>query len=177
MSKQTPNKEPDTAHLLDSQSFRNALGLFPTGVAIITTRHENGTPIGLTINSFTSLSLDPPLVMWSLSNTSPNLPTFKQCHYFAINVLTQDQVQDALHFANSSIKDKFALVSHSDGPEGIPLIDNCAATFICKNHKYHLEGDHTLFIGEVVRHASVTHHEPAVFHRGRFTQLSNSDQS
>lgn len=160
-----------TVNLFDSTTFRKALGHFPTGVAIVTTRNNDGRPIGLTINSFSSLSLDPPLVMWSLANRSTNLPVFKECNYFAINVISQTQTDAALGFANPNVKDKFALVSHADGQEGVPLIDNCVATFVCKNYRQYEGGDHTIFIGKVVRHNAITEHEPAVFHRGQFTRL------
>ncbi|WP_394063118.1 flavin reductase family protein [Alcaligenes sp. WGS1538] len=159
-------------NVIDSRAFRQALGHFPTGVAIVTTRCPDGRAVGLTINSFTSLSLEPPLVMWSLVNHSPSLEIFQNCSHFAINVISQEQVPVALGFANSQVKDKFALVSHMDGEEGVPLIDDCVATFVCENYRQHEGGDHTLFIGRVVRHNTLTEHEPAVFHRGRFATLS-----
>lgn len=162
---------PSTVNLFDSSTFRQALGHFPTGVAIVTTRAPDGRPVGLTINSFSSLSLDPPLVMWSLVNKSTNLATFENCNYFAINVINQSQTEAALGFANSKIEDKFALVSHTDGEEGVPLIDDCVATFVCESYKQYEGGDHTIFIGRVLRHSALTEHEPAVFHRGKFTRL------
>ena len=164
--------EPETnVNLFDSRAFRQALGHFPTGVAIVTTRTPEGRPVGLTINSFSSLSLEPPLIMWSLVNHSPNLSVFENCNYFAINVISQSQTEAALGFANSKVEDKFALVSHVDGEEGVPLIDDCVATFVCENYRQHEGGDHTLFIGRVVRHSTITEHEPAVFHRGKFTRI------
>lgn len=164
--------EPKNAvNLFDSRAFRHALGHFPTGVAIVTTRTPEGRPVGLTINSFSSLSLEPPLIMWSLANQSPSLNVFENCSYFAINVISQEQVGAALGFANPKVEDKFALISHIDGEEGVPLLDNCVATFVCKNYRQHEGGDHTLFIGRVVRHSTITEHEPAVFHKGQFTRL------
>lgn len=164
--------EPETnVNLFDSRAFRQALGHFPTGVAIVTTRTPEGRPVGLTINSFSSLSLEPPLIMWSLVNHSPSLSVFENCNYFAINVISQSQTEAALGFANPKVEDKFALVSHVDGEEGVPLIDDCVATFVCENYRQHEGGDHTLFIGRVVRHSTITEHEPAVFHRGKFTRI------
>lgn len=171
MSTQATLKPKSAVNLFDSRAFRHALGHFPTGVAIVTTRTPEGRPVGLTINSFASLSLEPPLIMWSLANQSPSLNVFENCNYFAINVISQAQVDAALGFANPKIEDKFALVSHMDGEEGVPLLDNCVATFVCKNYRQHEGGDHTLFIGRVVRHSTITEHEPAVFHRGQFTRL------
>lgn len=160
-------------HVIDQRGFRRALGYFPTGVAIVTTRTPEGRPVGLTINSFSSLSLEPPLVMWSLANRSVNLSVFQNCAYFAINILRQEQVEAAMGFADPNIKDKFALVSHADGQEGVPLIDNCVATFVCENYQQYPGGDHTIFIGQVVRHSTIAKHEPAVFHRGQFTSISH----
>lgn len=171
MSTQATLEPKSAVNLFDSRAFRHALGHFPTGVAIVTTRTPEGRPVGLTINSFSSLSLEPPLIMWSLANQSPSLNVFENCNYFAINVISQAQVDAALGFANPKIEDKFALVSHMDGEEGVPLLDNCVATFVCKNYRQHEGGDHTLFIGRVVRHSTITEHEPAVFHRGQFTRL------
>lgn len=165
-------KPANSVNVVDSRAFRQALGHFPTGVAIVTTRCPDGRAVGLTINSFTSLSLEPPLVMWSLVNHSPSLDIFQSCTHFAINVISQEQVPVALGFANSQVKDKFALISHMDGEEGVPLLDDCVATFVCENYRQHEGGDHTLFIGRVVRHTTLTEHEPAVFHRGRFATLT-----
>ncbi|WP_445819191.1 flavin reductase family protein [Alcaligenes sp. SDU_A2] len=165
------NTPAHSVNVIDSRAFRQALGHFPTGVAIVTTRCPDGRAVGLTINSFTSLSLEPPLVMWSLVNHSPSLDIFQHCTHFAINVISQEQIPMAMGFANSQVKDKFALVSHVDGEEGVPLIDDCVATFVCENYRQHEGGDHTLFIGRVVRHSTLTEHEPAVFHRGRFANL------
>lgn len=164
--------EPEsTVNLFDSRAFRQALGHFPTGVAIVTTRTPEGRPVGLTINSFSSLSLDPPLILWSLANQSNSLEIFENCEYFAINVINQSQTEAALGFANPQIEDKFSLVSHVDGEGSVPLIDDCVATFVCKNHCQYEGGDHQLFIGEVINHSTLTEHEPAVFHRGKFTHL------
>ncbi|HJH24924.1 MAG TPA: flavin reductase family protein [Paenalcaligenes hominis] len=173
MSTQATTETDNAVNLFDSRAFRHALGHFPTGVAIVTTRTPDGRPVGLTINSFSSLSLEPPLIMWSLVNHSPSLSIFEQCNYFAINVISQQQVEAALGFANSQVEDKFALVSHVDGEEGVPLLDHCVATFVCENYQQHEGGDHTLFIGRVVRHSTITEHEPAVFHRGKFTRLGD----
>lgn len=162
---------------MDSRAFRQALGHFPTGVAIVTTRAADGRAIGLTINSFSSLSLDPPLILWSLVNHSPSLESFERCGHFAIHVISQGQVEAAMGFANSKVQDKFALVSHKDSEEGVPLIDDCVATFVCENHRRHEGGDHTLFIGKVLRYLEKAEHEPAVFHRGRFTNLVAVEQA
>lgn len=172
MSNQATSSSDSSVNIFDSRAFRQALGCFPTGVAIVTTRTPEGRPVGLTINSFSSLSLEPPLIMWSLVNHSPSRAFFENCNYFAINIINSKQTEAALGFANSKIEDKFALVSHADGEEGVPLINDCVATFVCENYRQYEGGDHTIFIGRVVRHSTITEHEPAVFHRGKFTRLS-----
>lgn len=173
MTTQEAQVDQAALNLVDSKSFRQALGHFPTGVAIVTTRTGDGHPVGLTINSFTSLSLDPPLIMWSLDNRARSLSIFENCNYFAINIISSAQVDAAMGFANPKVEDKFGLVSHADGEEGVPLIDHCVATFVCKNYRQYEGGDHTIFIGRVVRHNTITEQEPAVFHRGKFTRLNN----
>lgn len=173
MSTQATMEPENAVNLFDSREFRQALGHFPTGVAIVTTRTPDGRPVGLTINSFSSLSLDPPLILWSLVNHSPNLAVFENCTYFAINVISEAQTEAALGFANPKVEDKFSLVSHIDGEGGVPLIDGCVATFVCENYRQHEGGDHQLFIGRVVHHSTLTEHEPAVFHRGKFTRLGS----
>lgn len=171
MSNQASTSLQGNVNVLDSRAFRQALGCFPTGVAIVTTRTTKGRPVGLTINSFSSLSLNPPLIMWSLVKHSPSRSFFEKSSYFAINILNSNQTEVALGFANSKVEDKFALVSHADGEEGIPLIDDCVATFVCENYCQYDGGDHVIFIGQVVRHNTITEYEPAVFHRGQFTRL------
>lgn len=157
---------------MDAKAFRNALGKFPTGVAIVTTRTSDGRPVGLTINSFASLSLDPPLVLWSLVNRSPSLARFVESEHFSINVLAASQAELALSFANSTIQDKFSNAETYDSPEGIPLIADALASFVCCNEQRHAGGDHTLFVGRVVRYFCQDG-EPAVFHKGQFTALQS----
>lgn len=154
----------------DSKALRNALGAYPTGIAIVTTRAADGRPVGLTINSFASLSLDPPLVLWSLVNRSPSLDAFRDCEHFSINVLAAHQTELARNFASSAVADKFEAAATVDSPEGVPLIASCLASFVCTREQVQPGGDHTLFVGRVQRYY-VGDGEPAVFHRGQFTKL------
>lgn len=158
---------------LDAKALRNALGAFPTGIAIVTTRNASGRAVGLTINSFASLSLDPPLVLWSLVNRSPSLDAFNESNYFCINVLASTQTELAKCFASSAVPDKFENAQAYDSPEGVPLIPGCLASFVCTKEQMHPGGDHTLFIGRVL-HYYTESGEPAVFHRGQFTNLHPS---
>lgn len=155
---------------LQPKALRNVLGTYPTGVAIVTTRTTDGRSVGLTINSFASLSLDPPLILWSLVNHSPNVAAFRDCAHFAISILSSAHEELARRFANPSVADKFAEVAVVETPEGVPAIDGAVATLVCAHDHSRDAGDHLLMIGRVVR----TAHEPGaplVFHAGRFTSL------
>ncbi|GAB2874959.1 flavin reductase family protein [Pseudoduganella ginsengisoli] len=155
---------------LDIRALRHALGSYPTGVAIVTSRAACGRPVGLTINSFASLSLDPPLVLWSLSSRSPSMAAFCDSRYFCINVLASNQDGLARAFANPDVADKFALVPPYSSPERMPLIPGSLSSFVCATELAQEAGDHKLFVGRVLRYYSEAG-EPAVYHRGRFTKL------
>lgn len=154
----------------EGKALRQALGRYPTGVAIVTTRTPDGRAVGLTINSFASLSLTPALVLWSLVDRSPNLATFQRASHFAISVLAQDQEGLASRFANPAVLNKFDQVPVVESPEGVPVIEGALATLVCRSSKHVTEGDHELFIGQVVR-LDTREGEPLVFHGGRFGAL------
>lgn len=158
----------------DGTEFRRALGTFPTGVAIITTRGADGSPVGLTCNSFSSVSLDPPLVLWSLRSASKTLAAFRGASGFAINVLAEDQSKLSGRFASSSIADKFEGVGHSTGYGGLPLIDDCLARFHCTTFAQHEAGDHVIFIGKVERFEHGREEDPLVFYKGAYMMLAQS---
>lgn len=160
--------------VFDSREFRRALGCFPTGVAIITTRDAQGQPVGLTCNSFSSVSLDPPLVLWSLRTASKSLPAFRDNPSFAINVLADDQGDLSARFASSSIADKFEGVAHSEGYASVPLIDACVARFQCSVFAQHDAGDHVIFIGKVERFENEREEDPLVFYKGGYMMLAQS---
>ncbi len=152
---------------IDQRDFRDALGHFATGVTIVTTVTGDGAPVGLTVNSFNSVSLDPPLVLWSLARSSRNLRVFTAAEHFAVNVLAADQADLAQRFAGRD-EDKFAGVHWVPGAGGMPLIAGCAARFQCRVSFRYEGGDHLIFVGEVV--ALDQSGKPAlVFHRGRYT--------
>ncbi len=155
---------------LRPRALRNLLGAYPTGVAVVTTRTAGGRQVGLTINSFASLSLEPPLVLWSLGNGSTNLDAFSTCPYFAINILSSRQEDVARRFANSRLANKFADVALRETPEGLPIIHEALSVLVCANDHSRMVGDHLLLVGRVVR---TNHHpgEPLVFHGGRFLEL------
>lgn len=156
---------------LDPKVLRGVLGSYPTGVAIVATRCPDGRKVGLTINSFASLSLDPPLVLWSLVNRSPNLAAFRDCDHFTISVLARGQEALARRFADPAVPDKFEGAELHEVPEGVPAIAGAVATLVCANDQQSPAGDHLLLFGRVLRVASVSA-TPLVFHAGRFTALT-----
>lgn len=148
-----------------SQSeLRAALSQFATGVTIVTTLDGAGSPVGLTVNSFASVSLDPPLVLWSLAHTSHTLEAFRTCSHYAIHVLAGAQRELAQRFAARGV-DRFAQQPYRTGWAGVPLLPDTLATFECRNHRMHPEGDHTIFVGEVLRCAHSPREAALLYHR------------
>ncbi len=148
------------------KAFRNALGTFPTGVTIITTQDPaDGRLTGLTVNSFSSVSLDPPLVLWSLARRSPNLDQFAVGRQHAIHVLSQSQKDLAYHFANPK-PDKFAGVDHViDEDFKAPILTGSAACFFCETDQLLDGGDHLIVLAKVLRHET-SDHPPLLFAKG-----------
>lgn len=155
--------------MFDPQAFRDALGSFVTGVTIVTARDGQGRPFGLTANSFNSVSLDPPMVLWSLSLKSGSLPVFRDAKNWAVHVLAADQQDMSDRFARPG-KDKFAGLGDDDGPEGAPLLPGYAARFGCRARFEYEGGDHAIFLGEVVdferREA-----DPLIYHGGSYGRV------
>ncbi len=150
----------------DSSSFRSALGAFATGVTIVTTRDAEGRDIGLTANSFNSVSLDPPMVLWSLAKTSKALDAFMQGDSFAVHILSAGQQELSGKFARSST-DKFAGLDVGRGRGSVPLLDGCTARFECKTTFRYEGGDHVIFVGEVLSFDN-NGLPPLVFHSGAY---------
>ncbi|HSW18043.1 MAG TPA: flavin reductase family protein [Ramlibacter sp.] len=150
----------------DSRELRNALGRFPTGVTVITTRTGEGKLVGLTANSFSALSLDPPLVLWSLVRRSVSLPVFAASGHFAINVLAADQSDMSHRFATPAA-DKFAGLETQKGFGGSPLLPGALASFECSTEQTIDGGDHLLFVGRVHR-IRYGNGEPLIFNAGRY---------
>jgi flavin reductase (DIM6/NTAB) family NADH-FMN oxidoreductase RutF len=157
---------------LDKRELRNALGRFATGVCVVTTRTSGGQTAGLTVNSFSSVSLDPPLVAWCLGRNAPSLKAFAEAEHFAVHVMSADQHAMAMHFARPAT-DKFADVrdEFEPGIDQVPVLRNALARFECRKASAVDGGDHVIFIGRVERFA-YTDRPPLLFHAGRFL---NSD--
>lgn len=147
--------------------FRKALGMFATGVTIVTARAHDGTLIGLTANSFNSVSLEPPLVLWSLSRHAGSMPTMSAGTHYAINILAADQRELAVRFATKGA-DRWAGVRFTEGIAGAPLLEGSVATFECFNRSRYDEGDHVIFVAEVLRCTHRTDIRPLLYHGGRF---------
>ena len=159
---------------IEPMLFRQLLGCFPTGVAVITTRDANGRPVGLTCNSFSSVSLEPPLVLFSLRKASSLVGAFSEAEGFAINILSQSQDALSGRFASSKIADKFEGVAWRAGPLGMPVIDDCLASFECSVHACHEAGDHHIFIGEVKHMGGGGADHALVFYKGAYMMLAES---
>lgn len=153
----------------DSKDLRAALGRFATGVTIVTCVDAAGQPVGLTANSFNALSLEPPLVLWSLRGASPNLAAFVAASHFTVNVLAESQIELSRRFA-SPVHDRFAGVDWQPGLGGAPMLAGCAAVFQCAADKHLPMGDHMLFTGRVRSVAEVPL-TPLVFQSGHYHQL------
>lgn len=152
----------------EAPEFRSALGRFATGVTIVTSQKGDKTPVGLTVSSFNSVSLDPPLVVWSLSRGSSSLVTFEQCDRYVIQVLACDQMMLANRFARGTQPERFAGLQLTAAPNGTPRLDtHCAAWFECFNRSMYDEGDHVVFIGQV-EHCAHTNALPLVYHAGGY---------
>jgi flavin reductase (DIM6/NTAB) family NADH-FMN oxidoreductase RutF len=150
-----------------ARDFRLALGMFATGVTIVTARSADGRVIGLTANSFNSVSLQPPLVLWSLARSAASLAVFSAGSHYAINVLAADQKALAERFATRGA-DRFQGVTFDEGAGGAPLLHGAAANFECFNRSRYEEGDHVIFVGEVERCSSRAGASPLLFHGGRY---------
>jgi len=149
------------------EDFRAALGQFTTGVTIVTARDPDGRLIGLTANSFNSVSLSPPLVLWSLARQSSSMPGFLAASHYAINVLAADQRLLAERFARKGI-DRFEGTPWRPGLTGAPVIEGAVAVFECSHRSQHGEGDHLIFVGQVEHCRRRLGAAPLVFHGGRF---------
>jgi flavin reductase (DIM6/NTAB) family NADH-FMN oxidoreductase RutF len=150
-----------------AHEFRATLGMFATGVTIVTARTENGDLVGLTANSFNSVSLSPPLVLWSLARMAGSMAAFSNGRHYAINVLAADQQALAERFATRDT-DRWAGVGFTVGMSGAPLLEGAAASFECFNRSQYAEGDHVIFVGEVERCSHRPEASPLLFHGGRF---------
>lgn len=150
----------------ESTPLRAALGRFATGVTIVTACAPDGQPVGLTVSSFNSVSLAPPLVLWSLAHTSGSMAAFLQASHYAIHVLSAGQRALAERFASKGV-DRWQDLPFASGAGGVPLLPGAVAVFECRSRSRYDEGDHVIFVGEVERCAHRTDLAPLLYHGGR----------
>ena len=161
-----------TPREMSCRAFRDALGGFATGVTVLTALAPDGQPVGVTISSFNSVSLQPPLILWSLACSSPRLEAFRRARHYAVNVLAADQEWISDRFASPD-PDRFAGVRTIVGIGGVPLLDACAASFECSSEAHYPGGDHVIFLGRVRRFSRNELAEPLIFHAGRYRVLGD----
>lgn len=155
---------------IDSLMLRKSLGCFATGVVVVTTLGDQGAPVGMTINSFSSVSLEPPLVLWNIALTAPSLDAFRINPGFTLNILSNQQLAIGKQFAQPA-QDKFKGINWTPGFAGTPVISDSLAVIQCKTYKVYEGGDHEIILGEVVDFAS-TEQKPLVFYCGQFTEIA-----
>jgi flavin reductase (DIM6/NTAB) family NADH-FMN oxidoreductase RutF len=158
---------------LDAKEFRNAMGHFATGVTVVTTLDKNGQPTGITANAFTSVSLNPPLVLVCIDKNAQCRPSFDESKAFAVNILSRGQEELSRRFATKGI-DKFVGVRWHPGYRGLPLIDGTLGQIECDLVQSYDGGDHTIYVGEVVN-VSVSPGDPLLFYRGRYHRLGEPE--
>jgi len=151
---------------IDQRHLRHALSRFATGVTVVTTRTTHGKLEALTANSFSAVSLDPPLVLWSLQRNSQSLPSFLESGHFAVNVLAADQCDLSRRFAERA-ENKFFNLAYADGLGGCPLLSDTLASFQCVTENTVEGGDHIIFIGRVHK-AAYRDGEPLIFSAGQY---------
>jgi flavin reductase (DIM6/NTAB) family NADH-FMN oxidoreductase RutF len=153
----------------DTDYFRKALSQFATGITVVFARGPDGSMHGLTVNSFNSVSLDPPLVLWSLANKARSMSAFSEASHFLVNVLAAHQQELALRFS-SKTGDRFEALEFERSRTGLPILPGVAAWFECRNRSRYLEGDHVIFVGQVER-CNVNPTGPLGFCGGRFVAI------
>ncbi len=165
------SSNPESTTGAELRELRQSLGAFATGVVVVTCSGSDG-PCGITANSFSSVSLDPPLVLWNIAKVSNSLQAYIDAEYFAINVLCADQRALSSHFAQSD-HTSFESIEFTETSEGVPLLPQTLACLECRTHQVHDCGDHYIIVGEIERHR-INHGEPLLFFRGQYAAIANA---
>lgn len=155
----------------DADLFRRAMGAFPTGVSVVTSSGPGGEPLGLTVNSFTSVSLDPLLVLVCIDHRAASHGPIIDSGAFCVNLLSEAHEAVSNRFAARKRDDRFADLAWHPGPSGSPVLDHALAWFDCRIHQTHVAGDHTIVVGRVVA-CEERLADPLVYHRGRYARLA-----
>lgn len=169
----TQGRDPEYHSGSDPRSLRDALGTFATGVTVVTTLSPDGEPVGLTANSFTSVSLDPPLLLVCPARSATTTSALEVCEHFAINVLEVGQEQLSTLFATKGT-DRFTDTGFETWEHDVPILRDSLASFECRKHALYDGGDHLILVGEITRARYATHGEPLLYFRSRYTRLQDS---
>jgi flavin reductase (DIM6/NTAB) family NADH-FMN oxidoreductase RutF len=167
--RRSTEKPRSSGGIEDARDFRRALGSFATGITIVTARAPDGGLAGVTANSFCSVSLEPPLVLWCLSASAPSRAVFAHASHFAVHILAEDQLGLSDRFCRPS-RNKFAGLEVTEGLGGAPLLDGVVALFECRREQRHDAGDHIILVGRVERYQH-TDRRPLVFHGSNYHGL------
>lgn len=155
---------------LEPRSLRQLLGQYATGITVVTALDVNQRKIGMTANSFTSVSLDPPLILWNIAKSATHFEDFRQAEYFAINILNEDQYLESNHFSKSA-DDKFEGLDDVDEYMGIPILNKSLTTFVCRQYELHEAGDHYIIVGQIEACRNQMGN-PLVFHNRQYKQAN-----
>jgi len=156
--------------MFDAKELRRVMGMFATGVTVLTTRDASGKPYGLTANAVTSLSLDPPLLIICIDKRAETHPHFFDSRCFVVNILSEDQEELSTHFAKSG-GEKFGSLPYSINEDGVPVLEGTLGQVECRIVETHEGGDHVIHIGEV-QHAAVRGGRPLLFFQGKYRQMT-----
>lgn len=159
---------------LDSRPLRDALACYATGIAVVTTVSTTGEPIGMTMNSFSSVSLDPPLILFSIDRRAYSLEAFRTARYYAVNILAASQIHLCSRFARA-LTDKWEGVRHRPGIGGVPVLEEALAYFECAPWAAYDGGDHEIFVGRVERYGCSGHADALVYFAGRYAVLHRGE--
>lgn len=170
LERKQPRAAPEYRAGSDARTLRDAMGCFATGVTVVTAMSDDGTPVGLTANSFTSVSLDPPLLLVCIANGAGSAPVLQAASHFAINVLQIGQQPASNRFAGKG-EDRFANTPWTPGETGAPVLTGSLSTFECSRHAVHDGGDHFILIGKVVRASFEPRRDPLLYFRGKYRRL------
>ena len=165
----------DAASDFDARAFRRALGQFATGVAVISAQAADGTPIGMTMSSFNSVSVDPPLILFSIGRQALSLGAMTKAKGYAVNILGRDQEHLSDQFARA-LADKWAAVEHTIGHAAAPLLAGAIADFECVPYAQYDGGDHVIFVGRVMQFSSHPDKDPLIFFRGAYRSLAGTER-
>lgn len=154
---------------ITNEEFRRALSRFASGVTVVTLKDREKNPHGITVSAFSSVSLDPPLVLVCIDNDAGTHRVFHESKRFVVNILSEDQSDHSNQFA-SKIADKFINIHHHEGLEGIPVLKNALVNLECRLVQDFVAGDHTVFIGEIER-AHINEGNPLVYFQGGYRKI------